>query len=529
MYETLRKDSTTHVITGKRHDHRKLLGFLSGMGVQEDGSKLVSVVCCDWITQCLKMKKLVDETDYLSDLSCRLRPYAWKVRQLSRAGGAEGLSVLNTLTAAARGPAVLSCAVPGAAQIAAAGGADDGVTDRVSCKLREDQLKSGERQKLSDLRPSSRYSKVADLDPHDSSKDKDTSGKGSGETKSLKMPPPQSDDIEGLEFVRVPVTWDGSDPSQPASARRGELVGPIEKLQGLWQLSKRWQEQYWSQPLAARKVETDFPYPLACFTRGRTDGHLNFEHGTMLGSDATYGQGLKPAVVIVIDPLEYEAYHGHWPKHLFFLLPESDRGIGYARHVFKEFAMTGRAAQDQTPLALPFYYEIDDLMYLFRELVRDDNGSKQFSTVKEPNLLRSMLSLQRLPDIKQYGLLGLGRDRGPILGKSCEYAVNTMSIYKFRMINTHLTRNVHYVPELKKFEDIAFNYQLLKDAPGSSGCIPTFKSFKFVARAALRGKGGAAAGRQLLKHKCQPEDLMEPGAVLEKLRPEHQQVVKDLV
>ena len=84
-------------------------------------------------------------------------------------------------------------------------------------------------------------------------------------------------------------------------------------------------------------------------------------------------------------------------------------------------------------------------MYLFRELVRDDNGSKQFSTVKEPNLLRSMLSLQRLPDIKQYGLLGLGRDRGPILGKSCEYAVNTMSIYKFRMINTYLTRNVHYV------------------------------------------------------------------------------------
>eukprot|EP01046_Picozoa_sp_COSAG06_P031046 COSAG06_NODE_2992_length_5967_cov_4.409995_6_plen_83_part_00 len=26
---------------------------------------------------------------------------------------------------------------------------------------------------------------------------------------------------------------------------------------------------------------------------------------------------------------EYEAYHGHWPHHLFFLLPESNRGIGY--------------------------------------------------------------------------------------------------------------------------------------------------------------------------------------------------------
>eukprot|EP01048_Picozoa_sp_COSAG05_P017755 COSAG05_NODE_2478_length_3011_cov_2.418613_2_plen_36_part_00 len=26
--------------------------------------------------------------------------------------------------------------------------------------------------------------------------------------------------------------------------------------------------------------------------------------------------------------------------------------------------------QDQTPLALPFYYEIDDLLYNFRQIVR---------------------------------------------------------------------------------------------------------------------------------------------------------------
>eukprot|EP01046_Picozoa_sp_COSAG06_P012786 COSAG06_NODE_761_length_12491_cov_24.035507_4_plen_46_part_00 len=37
-----------------------------------------------------------------------------------------------------------------------------------------------------------------------------------------------------------------------------------------------------------------------------------------------------------------------------------------------------------------------------------------------------------------------------------------MSIYKFRLINVYLTRNVHYVPQLKKFEDIAFNYQVRK-------------------------------------------------------------------
>ena len=75
----------------------------------------------------------------------------------------------------------------------------------------------------------------------------------------------------------------------------------------------------------------------------------------------------------------------------------------YARQVFKEFALSGRASQDQTKLAFPFYYEIDDLMYYFRELVRDDNGVKQFSTASQPNLLRSMLSLQRLPDLCSYG------------------------------------------------------------------------------------------------------------------------------
>ena len=41
-------------LAGKRHDHRKLLGFLSGMGVDADAAKLVTVVCCDWVTQVRK-------------------------------------------------------------------------------------------------------------------------------------------------------------------------------------------------------------------------------------------------------------------------------------------------------------------------------------------------------------------------------------------------------------------------------------------------------------------------------------------
>ena len=43
------------------------------------------------------------------------------------------------------------------------------------------------------------------------------------------------------------------------------------------------------------------------------------------------------------------------------------------------------AMQDKTPLALPFYYEIDDLLHNFRQIVRTEAGDKQVVTAKQPN------------------------------------------------------------------------------------------------------------------------------------------------
>ena len=45
VYEKLRPSSTTHIITGKRHDHRKLLSMLADMNVDAAAAKIVSVVC----------------------------------------------------------------------------------------------------------------------------------------------------------------------------------------------------------------------------------------------------------------------------------------------------------------------------------------------------------------------------------------------------------------------------------------------------------------------------------------------------
>eukprot|EP01048_Picozoa_sp_COSAG05_P017756 COSAG05_NODE_2478_length_3011_cov_2.418613_3_plen_257_part_00 len=213
----------------------------------------------------------------------------------------------------------------GVAQSAAAGGADDedGVSDPVSLRLRRDHLTRGDKQPLAELRPSSRYSSVADLDTHDARSNATAAGAGDSESRPrgnlaelLKTPP--AVDTSELEFASVPVTWAGASGSGSLAAggsagggagggvMKAELRGPLPKLRDFWWLARRYQESYWgAADEAARTLERDFPYPLACFTRGRVDGHLNFEHESMLGGAALYGHGVRPAVLIVIDPKEY--------------------------------------------------------------------------------------------------------------------------------------------------------------------------------------------------------------------------------
>eukprot|EP01050_Picozoa_sp_SAG11_P032056 SAG11_NODE_10233_length_845_cov_1.037534_2_plen_95_part_01 len=93
--------------------------------------------------------------------------------------------------------------------------------------------------------------------------------------------------------------------------------------------------------------------------------------------------------------------------------------------------------------------------------------------------------------------------------------VNALSIYKLRMINVERCRDVHYVPQLSKFADVAFNYTLLHRAGER---IPTFKSYMFAYRATTRSAGGAAAGRRLVAHRVQRADLLEHGTRLDSMR-----------
>ena len=53
-----------------------------------------------------------------------------------------------------------------------------------------------------------------------------------------------------------------------------------------------------------------------------------------------------------------------------------------------------------------------------------------------------LLTSPGAPPAACVSLLGVVRDRGPVLGTSIDYMLNTLSIYKLRMVNVELTREV---------------------------------------------------------------------------------------
>jgi hypothetical protein len=525
VYGAFRKDSTTHIIVGKRKSFQKLSESLERhLEVDRRTARTVSVLCCDFLSACLQHRppRLESERNFTADLSGFLRADAWRQRVEQHSGGSQ-TTILNALVAAA--PVRV---LEGGQSLIPAPRETMGLSDPIAVRVRRGELGTGAAQSFEDIRPSSRYSSLARLET-DTSAPEDAADRSASEslpsiTHELRQPAGSPQSSVALRFAELSVSWDDRGTTVSAT-----LSGPMLAIQNYWLLCKRWQENYWAVPKQRRSVEQDMPYPLVCFSRGRPDAYLNFEHDSMMGPGSAYGESAKPAVIIAIDPAEYEKYHGCWPGHLFFRVPESKRGIGFSRHSFKQFATGGECGGHK--LALPFYTEIDDLVYNIKEIERDEaTGEKKFVSaaaggVRKPSLLCALLSLQRLPDVQDYGLLGVVRDRGPVLGTSLDYMVNTLSIYKFRMVNVDLTRDVDYVPQLVKFEDIAFNYQLLhKKRPR----IPTFKSYLFAYRASLRTKGGAAAGRDK-KAICDPSEFLEANTALGSLRPHDQEIVNDLL
>jgi len=209
----------------------------------------------------------------------------------------------------------------------------------------------------------------------------------------------------------------------------------------------------------------------------------------------------------------------------------------------------------------------------FERIIEDDGGSRSWDESEGPKMRQALLSLQRMPDVREYSFLGFLRDRGPALrqGGAGKSAIDSMSVYKVRMINVAATERVHYVAALTKFEDIAFNHlalgtdeaaleQLIEggaatsmavDLTGgsASGVAPasaaggagipgfpaaagrSFKSFEWVYRATIAGSGGATHAKTAMAcdEAAKPSDVLEDGVALDELCEQDRAQVLEIV
>jgi hypothetical protein len=138
-----------------------------------------------------------------------------------------------------------------------------------------------------------------------------------------------------------------------------------------------------------------------------------------------------------------------------------------------------------------------------RGLVAMDNGKKAYEEpsdlgdkeLNDPSFLHAFLSVQRLPDLEQYSIVGFLRDRGVAACSRKNEAINTMSVYKLQLHNVEMLQEVQYIQRLQKFEDIAFINRALNKAAGAP--LPTLKLYNWCYRAINAGQGGCQAARNV--------------------------------
>ena len=182
-------------------------------------------------------------------------------------------------------------------------------------------------------------------------------------------------------------------------------------------------------------------WPVFIFSSGRAQtALLNWAVPHLLGDAISHA-----VVAVVLTPDEEAEYRSHWPNILFLLLPESQKGVSYARHTLHKFC---------TP-RLPFYWAFDDNIVKFGCLEGVGNSPVPISA------FQALMFVQRLPNVSKYALVGFLRAIGR---ESCivrSFAVDNPTLYKVFLVNTTRCAGVNYVSELTKWQDIAFTRSLM--------------------------------------------------------------------
>ena len=257
------------------------------------------------------------------------------------------------------------------------------------------------------------------------------------------------------------------------------------------------------------------PFITFVFSRGRWN-----EAGLVYSAKHVFGESLgivnhgpsTPTVVIVITPEELGQYRGvlSAENSLILVLPQPGRAVGYARWCVQKLC-------SQT-LRIPFYWSCDDNVVVILKMLGGGNGSNSKKSYEHhdkiavnPGFLECFMSIQSIPNLERYGLIGLLRDRGT--AKKCLYnlKVNVMSIYKCLLINAAgLEREgVEYNKYLKKWEDVSLNYRILEKKS-----LKTLKVAKFTYWAFASSSGGCSDERSVRSRVVRTiEDVVEDGCI----------------
>ncbi|CAJ1380597.1 unnamed protein product [Effrenium voratum] len=268
------------------------------------------------------------------------------------------------------------------------------------------------------------------------------------------------------------------------------LIGPQNEVLN-WEATCRRCERV-SLARKTDKQAPQVPYPVFIPTCGRPEkAHLNWQAAHVFGCQQETALGLQPVVCMVVEPEEEERYRAFWPSSLMLILPESNRGPGYARWVVqrvctRSYVVGDSNCGDRHEDNLRRLYRIwiaDDTLTMFYRLALMDKyvgcgrlqrpkRMKHRVASKGQMFLEALLAIQRHPFSTRAAVAGFLRDDGTAVCKRNDWKLDEMALYKIVLLDLpELWRlGIEYMPQLRMYEDICLNHDVLSKGGRTLKC-----------------------------------------------------------
>ncbi|CAE7796379.1 unnamed protein product [Symbiodinium sp. CCMP2592] len=313
--------------------------------------------------------------------------------------------------------------------------------------------------------------------------------------------------------------------ASPAKRLRVQLASAVAHRDN-WQLKVDILTQKLAEEEAVRDDDDD-----KSGSSSDSSAHLNWEAPHVFGPQEKE-PGLQPVVCIVVEPEEEEDYRDTWPLALMLVLPEGNRGPGYARWAVQTVCTRAHVAggcsgpcQPAMLRRLGRIWIVDDTLTTFYRLAWMDNF-RQCGRLARPKRMKhrvasselmfveALLAVQRHPFIGRAAVAGFLRDDGTAVCKRAEWKLDELALYKVVLLDLNELRRlqVEYVPSLQMYEDICLNHDVLSRGGRTLKCqCYGFRAVHAKMGGCLQQRAGHRdAGKTTGLTKL--EDLVQPAA-----------------